>query len=137
MAPMDLPTPRRGGLARAGSAAWSLLGVVLLVLLAGWAVGKLMPVILPLAVSFLLATLLRPFAARLERRGTRPAVAAVISVLVAVLVLVVLVTLILPPFVARLTDLGSSLQEGVQRVAYQIGSLFGMDRAGTDKMLSD
>jgi putative heme transporter len=88
-------------------------------------------------VAVLLATLLRPLAARMESRGTRPALAAVVSVVIAVLVLVLLITLILPPFVARLTDLGSSLQEGLQRVAFQVGSLFGMDRAGTDKLLAD
>ena len=56
-----------GRLARAGTAAWALLGIVALILLAGWAVGRLMPVVLPFAVAVLLATLLRPIAARLER----------------------------------------------------------------------
>jgi predicted PurR-regulated permease PerM len=46
-----------------------LLGIVALILFCGWAVGKLMPVVLPFAVAVLLATLLRPVAARLERRG--------------------------------------------------------------------
>ena len=56
--------------------------------------------------------------------------------LIAVLVLVGLIALILPPFIARLTDLGSSLQEGVQRVAYSVGeSLAGMDRAEVDRQL--
>ena len=98
-----------------------------------------MPVVLPFAVAVLLATLLRPIAARLERRGVRPgrrrdhrrarrglgARAA-------------LITLILPPFIARLTDLGSSLQEGVERVAYEVGdSFFGMDRAAVDRTLAE
>ena len=77
-------------LARAGAAAWALLGIVALVLLAGWAVGRLMPVVLPFAIAVLLATLLRPVAARLERRGTRPALAATLAVALAVLVLVLL-----------------------------------------------
>jgi predicted PurR-regulated permease PerM len=135
-----LPSPvatRRSGLARAGAAAWALVGIAVLVLLAGWAIGRLMPVVLPFAVAVLLATLLRPIAARLERRGARPAVAAIIAVVGAVLVFVLAITLILPPFIARLTDLGSSLQEGVERVAYEIGSVFGMDRAGVDRMLTD
>ncbi len=129
-------TRRGGGLARIGAAAWALLGIALLVLLAGWAIGRMMPVFLPVAVAVLLATLLRPIAARLERRGLRPALAATITVMLALLVLVVLVALILPPFIARLTDLGSSLQEGVQRVAYSLGqSLAGMDRADVDRQL--
>ena len=126
----------RGGLNRAGSTAWSALGVALLVLLAGWALGKLMAVVLPIAVAVLLATLLRPIATRLEQRRVRPALAAIISVLIAVLVLVGLIALILPPFIAKLTDLGSSLEEGVQRVAYSLGeSLAGMDRAEVDRQL--
>jgi len=124
-------------LSRAGAAAWSVLGIALVVVLAGLAVDRLMPVILPLVVAILLTTLLRPLAAQMEANGTRPAVAAIISVVIAVLLLVLLVTLILPPFVARLTELGSSLEEGLQRVAFQIGSLFGLDRGDTDKMLAD
>jgi predicted PurR-regulated permease PerM len=128
--------PNSGGLARAGNAAWALLGLALVVLVAGWAAGRMMPVLLPLAVAVLLATLLRPIAARLEQRGLRPALAASIAVLFAVLVLVGLIALILPPFIARLADLGSSLQEGVQRVAYSLGeSLAGMDRGEVDRQL--
>jgi predicted PurR-regulated permease PerM len=124
------------GLNRAGSIAWSALGVALLVLLSGWAVGKLMAVVLPIAVAVLLATLLRPIASRLERRRMRPSLAATIAVLIAVLVLVGLIALILPPFIAKLTDLGSSLEEGVKRVAYSMGeSLAGMDRAAVDRQL--
>ncbi len=32
-----------------------------------------------------------------------------------------LIALILPPFIARLADLGTNVQEGVQRVAYSLG----------------
>src|SRR4051794_7818795 len=137
MAPLQPLTARRNGLARAGAAAWSLLGIALIVLLLGWSVGRIMPVVLPLAVAVLLATLLRPVAARMERRGTRPALAAIVVVIGAVLVLVLLLTLILPPFVARLTDLGSSLQEGVERVGYEIGALFGMGHADVDRTLAN
>ncbi|WP_170179275.1 AI-2E family transporter [Solirubrobacter pauli] len=126
----------RGGLTRVGSVAWSVLGIVLLVLLAGWAVGRLMSVVLPIAVAVLLATLLKPIAYRLECRGMRPAAAASIAVLIAVLALCALIALILPPFIARLADLGTSVQEGVQRVAYSLGeSVAGMSRAEVDKQL--
>ncbi|MBE2315958.1 AI-2E family transporter [Solirubrobacter sp. CPCC 204708] len=127
---------RRGGLNRAGSIAWSALGVALLVLLAGWAIGKLMAVVLPIAVAVLLATLLRPIATKLEQRRVKPSIAATISVLLAVLLLCGLIALILPPFIAKLADLGSSLEEGVKRVAYSLGeSVAGMDRAAVDRQL--
>ena len=113
-----LPQTRSSsGLARAGSTAWSLIGIAAVVLLAGWAIGRLMAVVLPFVIAVLLATLLRPVAARLERRGLRPAVAAIVAVALAVLVLAVLLSLVLPPFIARLSELGTSVQEGAHRVA--------------------
>src|SRR4051794_15443963 len=106
------------GLARAGAAAWSLIGIVVVILLAGWAAGRPMAVGLPVVIALLLATLLRPVAARLERRGVRPALAAVAAVALALVVLAVLLSLVLPPFIARLGELGTSVQEGAHRVAY-------------------
>src|SRR4051812_50189056 len=103
---------RRGGLARAGAMAWALLGLAGLLLLACWTVGRLMPVVLPFAVAVLLSTLLRPVAGALERRGWRCAPAAIVAVGVAVLALGAAIALILPPFVARLGDLGTSVQAG-------------------------
>jgi predicted PurR-regulated permease PerM len=129
---------RPGRLTQAGTAAWALLGIVALVLFCGWAVGKLMPVVLPFAVALLLATLLRPVAAALEARGLRPALAATLAILLAITVFGALIALILPPFIARLTDLGSSLQEGVKKVAYSLGESFaGMDRAEVDRQLEN
>jgi predicted PurR-regulated permease PerM len=127
-----------GHLARAGATAWALLGIAALVFVSAWLIGRLMAVILPVAVALLLATLLRPVAARLERNGLRPGLAATIAVALAVVVLAVLLSLVLPPFIARLGDLGASLQEGVHRVAYSAGeSVAGMDRAQVDRMLDD
>ena len=60
-----------GRLARAGTTAWALLGIAAVVFVTAWLVGRLMAVILPFAVALLLATLLRPVAARLERSGLR------------------------------------------------------------------
>ena len=109
--------PRVHRLQRAGATAWAVLGISALVLLAGWALGRLMPVVLPLAVAVLLATLLRPVAAVLERGGVRSALAALAALGLAIVVVAGLVWLILPPFLARLGELGASLGEGVQRLA--------------------
>src|SRR3954471_22608837 len=92
-------TGPRSGLARAGGAAWALLGIAAVVLLAGWAIGRLMAVVLPLVIAILLATLLRPVAKRLERAGLRPALAAIAAVGLAVAVLAILLSLVLPPFI--------------------------------------
>jgi predicted PurR-regulated permease PerM len=134
-----LPQTRPGsGLARAGAAAWSLLGIAAVVLLAGWAIGRLMAVVLPFVIAILLATLLRPVAARLERRGLRPATAAIAAVALAIVVLAVLLSLVLPPFIARLSDLGTSVQEGAHRVAYEVGDrVAGMSHAEVDRTIEN
>ena len=127
-----------GRLSRAGSAAWALLGIAAVVFVTAWLAGRLMAVFLPFAVALLLATLLRPVAARLERSGLGPGLSATIAVALAIVVLAVLVSLILPPVIARLGDLGASLQEGIQQVAYSTGErVAGMDRAEVDRMLHD
>ncbi len=126
------------GLARAGAAAWSVIGIAALVLLAGWAIGRLMAVVLPFVIAILLATLLRPVAARLERAGLKPALAAVAAVALAVVVLAVLLSLVLPPFIARLSELGTSVQEGVHRVAYEVGDrAAGMTHAEVDRTIAN
>jgi predicted PurR-regulated permease PerM len=130
-----LPQPR---LNRAGSAAWALLGIAAVVLLAGWAIGKLMSVVVPFVIAILLTTLLRPVAARLERRGLGPALAAVVSVVLAIAVLAILLSLVLPPFIARLSELGSSVQEGAHRVAYEVGDrAAGMSHREVDRTIEN
>src|SRR3954452_21239646 len=134
-----LPQTRPGsGLARGGAAAWSLLGVAALVLLAGGAIGRLMAVVLPFVIAILLATLLRPVAARLERRGMKPAPAAIAAVALAIIVVAVLLSLVLPPFIARLSDLGTSVQEGAHRVAYELGDrVAGMSHREVDRTIQN
>ena len=122
---------------QAGTAAWALLGIFALVLAGGWVLGHLMPVVLPLVIAVLLSTLLRPVSQGLQRKGLSSGTAAVLAVTLALAVLAALLTLILPPFIARLSDLGTSLQDGVQRVAYEVGNaLGGMSHADVDKQLN-
>jgi predicted PurR-regulated permease PerM len=126
------------GLARAGAAAWWLLGIAAVVLLAGWAIGQLMSVVLPLVIAILLATLLRPVAAALERRGLKPTLAAVAAVALAIVVLAILLSLVLPPFIARLSELGTSVQEGAHKVAYEVGDrVAGMGHAEVDRTIEN
>jgi predicted PurR-regulated permease PerM len=127
---------RRGGLARAGVTAWSLLGMAALVYVAAWLVGRLMPVLLPFVVAILLSTLLRPVAAALQRAGVRPALAAFLVVTLAVAVIGGLGWLIVPPFVERLAELGQSLDEGLRQVAYSVGhGLAGLSHGEVDQMI--
>src|SRR4051812_41174054 len=134
----DWPQTRSGGLAHAGGAAWSLIGIAALVLLAGWAIGRLMAVVLPFVIAILLTTMLRPVAARLERRGMRPAPAAIAAVALAIVVLALLLSLVLPPFISNLSELGTSVQEGAHRVAYEVGDrVAGMSRREVDRTIEN
>ena len=132
------PQTRADGLARAGATAWSVIGIAAAVLLAGWAVGRLMAVVIPFVIAMLLATLLRPVAARLERLGVRPSLAAIAAIALALLVLALLLSLILPPFIARLSELGTSVQEGAHRVAYEVGDrVAGMSKPEVDRTIQN
>ena len=126
------------GVVRAGTVAWHLVGIALAVLLAGWVAGRLMPVLLPVGIAVLLSALLRPLAAGLERRGVAPAPAAIGSVALALVIIAGLAWLIVPPFVAQLSDLGTSLDDGMRRLAYSLGhDVAGLDHAQVDRMLHD
>ena len=118
-----------GHLARAGAAAWALLGIAAVVFVSAWLIGRLMAVIVPFAVALLLATLLRPWrrvsnatafpGPRRDDRGgarRRRARAAPRAD---------------PAAVHRPAgDLGASLRDGGSGAAYSAGeSVAGMDRA--------
>ena len=123
-------------LARAGAIAWNIIGIVLVVGLVGWAAGRLMPVLLPFSIALLLTALLRPMAARLEGKGWPPALAATVTVLLLLAAMVGIGLVVIPPFVARLADLGENIQEGGRQVAYSVGQdLAGISRAEVDRFV--
>lgn len=130
------PRPRR--LARAGAIAWQLIGIALAIVLAGWAAGRLMPVLLPFAIALLLTALLRPVARRLEAAGAPPVLAALAVVLLVLALLAAVGLLVIPAFVARLTDLGSNIQEGARQIAYSVGEdVAGIGRAEVDRFVDE
>jgi predicted PurR-regulated permease PerM len=50
----------------------------------------------------------------------------------------VLLSLVLPPFIARLSELGTSVQEGAHRVAYEVGDrAAGMSRPEVDRTIEN
>ena len=137
---MSSPTavrPLRAPLARAGWLAWQLIGIALAVMLAGWAAGHVMPVLLPLGIAVLVAALLRPAQLALERAGFPPAPAALLTLVVVLAVVGGLIALVVPPFVSGIGELGTSVQGGLQRLAYSLGhDLAGMDHAAVDDAIN-
>jgi putative heme transporter len=126
--------PAAPRVARAGAIAWQLIGLAVLVVLAGWALGRLMPVLLPFSMAVLLTALLAPVARRLERGGAPPFVAAGGAVALLLAVMSLMAALVVPPFVSGLTDLGANVEQGARQVAYSVGAdVAGMDRAEVDR----
>jgi predicted PurR-regulated permease PerM len=123
--PPSRPDPRdsqqTGRLARWGTNAWRLLGIGLLVVGVWLLARRVMPVLVPLVVALLLAALVRPVAAALERRGAPPALAALVSTALLVTAVAIALLLIVPPFVSRVGDLSSNVEEGLRRVVYSAG----------------
>lgn len=116
--------------ASAGDAAWRLLSIGALVVATIWLAERVLAMLLPGAVALLLAALLGPLAAHLTRRGAPPASAAALSLAALVCALAAALALIVPPFVARLSDLVANLQQGSERVVYTLGhDVAGISRA--------
>jgi putative heme transporter len=109
-----------------------LAGVVVLALGA----ARLMIVVLPLIISILLTTLLRPLARWLQRHRFRPGAAAFASVLLALLVFIGLWAVIIPGVLSQSDDLVSNVREGIGQLIGVLHPL-GVDRADVDKAIDE
>jgi predicted PurR-regulated permease PerM len=129
----DDAVPR--GLAVASAVTLRLLivfgGVALLALVA----QRMLLVVLPLILALLLTTLLAPLARWLECHGFRPAPAAVVAVLLAVLVFAGLWALIIPAAVGQGDELGARVQEGAGQVADVLKPV-GIDSSDLDRAVA-
>ncbi len=135
--PAYVAIAREGALARAGTAAWRLIGIGVLLVAALWLVRQVMPVLLPAIIALMLATLLTPAAAWLRRHGVPTGLATALSVLLVVLFLALAIGLIVPPVVDRLGALGSNVEEGLQRVAFSaVHDIAGVSRAQVNEAVS-
>lgn len=122
--PSAVPRPVR----QASEWAWRLL----LIAAAGWVlvkvIGTLSEVVIPLVVAALLAALLRPAMARLERHLPRGA-AAGITVLGTIVVISALLTLIGSQFSSGFGDLTDQVAEGLQQVRDWLTNTFHLSDA--------
>ena len=88
---------------RLGLAAWSIIGVLILIAIAVWLMVKVSVIFPPLGLALLIIYVLNPVVSRLERRGVRRSVGAIGSyvVFLGALTLIVFLTI---PFVSRQID---------------------------------
>jgi predicted PurR-regulated permease PerM len=96
---------------------WRLLVIAAVMVLVAWAAGELRLVTLPLFLALLAAALLRPPAARLERAGAPPALAATAVMVGAIAALTGIATLLAPTLAEELGQLGTDLREGIDEIA--------------------
>jgi len=124
------------GLVVAAAWTWRVLLLAFALLAAGWVAGKLLLVVLPVAVALLLSTLLVPYARRLTERGLHPRAAALVAVVTGVALLAIVLLLVVPPFVAELSEVGSQVEKG-SRKAGEVLRPLGVSQAEVDKAIDD
>src|SRR4051812_37936349 len=123
------------GLAVASAVTLRLLIVFGGIALLALAAQKMLLVVLPFIIALLLSTLLAPLARWLERRGFRPAPAAAVAVLIAVAVFVGLWALIIPAALGQGDELASRVQQGAGQVADVLKPI-GIDSRDLDRAVA-
>lgn len=130
-APPRLPAGER--LRRAGIAAWSIIGLLILVAIALWLLHEIRVIFPPLVLALLIIYLLNPIVTRLAQRGVRRSIGAVLSYIV-VLGGLTLLGFILVPFVSRQVSnfsesapqLRQDLVDGINDFAAELEDRFGL-----------
>ena len=133
--PTGHPTASRA-VAVSAAITWRVLLLAAAALAVGYAAGKLLLVVVPVVVALLLATLLVPLAHRLRDRGMHERAASLLVVVAGIALIAVLLTLIVPPFVSELSELGTNVEKG-SRKAGQVLQPLGVSQAEVDKAIDD
>ena len=124
------------GLVVAAAWTWRVLLLAFALLAVGWAAGKLLLVVLPVVIALLLSTLFVPLACRLRERGLHPRAAALVAVVIGVAVLALVLTLVVPPFVSELGEVGSQVEKGSRKAGELLRPL-GVSQGDVDKAIDD
>jgi putative heme transporter len=122
------------GLVTAAAIAWRGLVLAAVVLAVGYAAGKLLLVVVPVVVALLLATLLVPVAQWLGGRGMHERAASLLVVVAGIALIGVLFTVIVPPFVSELGEVGSHVERG-SREAGKLLHPLGISQGQVDKAI--
>lgn len=117
---------------------WRLLVVAAAGALLLWAAAKLRLVTLPIFLALLATALLNPPAARLERAGAPPALAATVVLAGALAALAAVTALLAPTLADELGQLGTDLRRGAQEVAdWLTDGPLGLSDANLDDWIDD
>jgi putative heme transporter len=124
------------GLVVAAAWTWRALLLAFALVAVGWVAGKLLLVVLPVVIALLLATLLVPLAHRLRDRGMHPRAASLLVVTGGIAVIAIVLTLVVPPFVSELGEVGSQVEKGSRKAGELLRPL-GVTQAEVDKAIDD
>lgn len=119
----------REGLIRAGTAAWAVVGIIVLVLFGVWLLSQIREIFPPLVLALAIILLLNPIVSRLERIGVPRAVGTTVVYLIVIMVVVLIVAGISPVLGRQFEELGDrlpDLQDRLLRFGENLASRFGV-----------
>jgi predicted PurR-regulated permease PerM len=104
------------GIRASAAWAWRIVAIALAAYVVLTIISRIRVVVIPLAISLLLAALLQPLAAVLAKRGVRPALATAITMLSGVIGIGLLLWLVIDQFRNGFGDLTSQINGGVDKI---------------------
>lgn len=119
----------REGLVRAGAAAWAVVGIIVLVAFALWLLSQIGEIFPPLVLALAIIFLLNPIISRLQRIGVPRGIGTGVVYLIAIMLLVLIVAAISPVLGRQFEDLGSrlpELQQSLIRFGENVAGRFGV-----------
>lgn len=105
----------RAGLRQAGLAAWSILGVLFLVVVVAWAMFQVRTIFPPLILAFAIVFLLNPMVMKMERRGIPRVWGTFAIYLVFLSVIVLMGMLLVPAIAAQISEFTNAFPSLVKR----------------------
>lgn len=111
MLPPSGPRPSLEGLRRAGTAAWSVLGILVLIAIAALLLYQVKVIFPPLVLALVIIYLLDPLVTALERRGMRRWIGTFAIYLLFIGVVVAAISLLYPPLNDQFSDLGRRIPD--------------------------
>ncbi|MEX2487462.1 MAG: AI-2E family transporter [Nitriliruptoraceae bacterium] len=122
---------------RVGRAAWALLGILGIAVLAVWVAGRLSLIVIPLILALFPATLLVPVANKLRSRGVPSSVAALVAMLLALVAIGGLIGSMVALVISEGPELVESASSGVEQIEQLLAAdPFGLGIEGPTELLA-
>ncbi len=95
---------------------WAAIGIVLLIVAAGYVLSTILPALLPFLVGFVIVLLLRRPVGWMERRHVNRMLAVTLCYLAALAVIALILTFIIPPIYAQISSFVAAVPSYAQRI---------------------